>query len=92
MIPDLDGLLFLLAMGVIATAANWIGVKALRLGEASVVGSIEYTQLVYAAILGFLLFGEVPDIYTLVGAAIIVASAIYIFQRQTLLKAQKKSD
>jgi len=86
--PDLSGTLFLLAMGVIATAANWIGVKALRLGEASVVGNIEYTQLVYAAILGFLLFSEVPDIYTIGGAAIIFGSSIYILHRQTLSKVK----
>lgn len=88
--PDLTGTLFLLAMGVIAAAGNWVGVKALRLGEASVVGSIEYTQLVYAAILGFLLFGEIPDVYTIVGAAIIIGSSIYIFHRQTLSKADKE--
>ncbi len=63
-------------------------VKALRLGEASVVGNVEYTQLVYAIILGFLLFNEVPDIYTIIGAAIIVGSSIYIFHRQTLLNAK----
>ncbi len=87
--PDLNGTLFLLAMGVIAAAGNWVGVKALRIGEASVVGSIEYTQLVYAAILGFLLFSEIPDIYTIVGAAIIIGSSLYMFHRQVLANATK---
>ena len=36
--PDLSGTLFLLAMGILATIGQWVGVKALRLGEASVVG------------------------------------------------------
>jgi drug/metabolite transporter (DMT)-like permease len=84
--PDLTGTLFLLAMGVLAAAANWIGVKALRLGEASVVGNIQYMQLIYAAIMGFFLFNEIPDIYTIVGAAIIVGSSIYIFHREALSK------
>ncbi len=84
--PDLAGLLFLLAMGVVATAGNWIAVKALRLGEASVVGNIEYSQLVYAAILGFVLFSEVPDLYTIAGAAIIVGSSVYIFHREAMRK------
>ena len=88
--PDLNDTLFLLAMGILATAANWIGVKALRLGEASVVGNIEYTQLVYAAVLGFLLFSELPDIYTVIGAAIIIGSSIYIFRRETLSKKSNK--
>lgn len=82
--PDLIGLLFLLAMGVIATAGNWIAVKALRLGEASVVGNMEYTQLVYAAVLGFVLFSEIPDFYTIAGAAVIIGSAVYMFHRESL--------
>lgn len=89
--PDLTGTLFLLAMGVIAAAANWIGVKALRLGEASVIGNIQYMQLVYAAILGFALFSEVPDIYTMVGAVVIIGSSIYIFHREALSKKKKSN-
>ena len=85
--PDLGGLIFLLAMGVLATMGQWVGVKALRLGEASVVGNMEYTKLIYAAVLGLVLFNEIPDIYTLLGAGIIVGSAIYIFQRERRLRA-----
>ena len=84
--PDLTGLIVLLTMGLLATIGQWAGVKALRLGEASVIGNIQYTQLIYAAILGYAVFGEVPDAYTLVGAAIIVASALYIVHREALRK------
>lgn len=84
--PDLTGLIFLLAMGVLATIGQWVGVRALRLGEASVIGNIQYTQLIYAAILGYALFGEIPDLDTLAGAAIIIASALYIIHRETLRK------
>jgi len=87
--PDLGGTLFLLAMGILATVGQWVGVKALRLGEASVVGNIQYMQLIYAAILGFFLFGEVPDIYTIAGAAIIIGSSIYIIHREALSKKNK---
>lgn len=84
--PDLFGLLFLIAMGVLATIGQWVGVKALRLGEASVIGNIQYTQLIYAAILGFLIFDEVPDAHTLTGAAIIIGSALYIVHREAMRK------
>lgn len=83
--PDLPGLLLLLAMGAIATVGQWVGVKALRLGEASVVGNIQYVQLIFAAILGYLFFSEVPDTYTLVGAAIIIGSSIYLLHRDRLV-------
>ncbi|NKB52901.1 MAG: EamA family transporter [Rhizobiaceae bacterium] len=84
--PDLMGLLLLLSMGVLAAVGQWVGIRALRLGEVSVIGNIEYTKLIYAAILGYVLFQEIPDIYTIAGAAIIVVSAIYIFHRETLHK------
>ncbi len=87
--PDLAGMLFLLTMGVLATVGQWVGVKALRLGEASVVGNVQYMQLIYAAILGFFLFDEVPDIYTIAGAAIIIGSSIYIIHREALSKKNK---
>jgi len=88
--PDLNGTLFLLAMGGLATAGQWVGVKALRLGEASVIGNIQYLQLIYSTILGYFVFSEVPDIYTICGAAIIVGSAIYIFHRETLSTKKKQ--
>lgn len=84
--PDLNGAMLLVAMGCVATLGQWVGVRALRLGEASVVGSIQYTQLVYATVLGYVLFGEVPDGYTMTGAAIIVSAAVYIGRREAIRK------
>ncbi|MEP1089285.1 MAG: DMT family transporter [Rhizobiaceae bacterium] len=89
--PDLPGLIMLLAMGVLATVGQWTGVKALQVGEASVIGNIDYSALIYAAILGFVLFNEIPDIYTIIGAAIIVSSSIYIFRRETIAKRRAAS-
>ena len=73
----------LVSIGLLATIGQWAGVQALRLGEASVISSIQYTQLIYAAALGFVLFDELPDKFTLSGAAIIIASAIYLLHHET---------
>lgn len=89
--PDLPSLLFLMAMGVLAAGGQWTGVIALRLGEASVIGSIQYVQLIYAAILGFILFCEVPDRYTLLGAAIIISASLYLMYRESLSKKKSNS-
>jgi len=85
--PDIKGLLLLLTMGVLASIGQWVGVKALRLGEASVVGNIEYVKLVYAAILGFLIFKEIPDQYTIIGALIILISSAYLGYHERAKKA-----
>lgn len=89
--PDFFGLALLITMGILATVANWLGVKALRLGDASVVGNIQYTQLIYAAILGYLVFSEVPDVYTISGASVIIGSSAYILYRESLSKKHKET-
>jgi drug/metabolite transporter (DMT)-like permease len=86
--PSLPDILFLVSMGVLATIAQWIGVRALRLAELSVVGPVEYVKLIYAAILGYLLFAEIPDTYAILGAAVIIGSSVYIFHRE-MLQARK---
>lgn len=80
--PGWPDFAFLVGMGVLASIANWVGIKALRLGEASVIGNIEYMKLIYAVIFGYFLFNEVPDIYTITGAAIIISASVYIFHRE----------
>lgn len=87
--PDLNGTLLLLTMAILAAVAQWVGVKALRLGEASVIGNIQYIQLIYATLLGFFLFSEVPDVYTMTGAVIIIASSLYIVHREVSVKKKK---
>jgi len=76
-------LLYLLSIGVLATAGQWLAVKALRLGEASLVGSVQYLQLVYAAVLGYVIFAEIPDAYSIAGALIIIGSALYLMLRES---------
>ena len=71
----------MLAMGLAATSGQWAGIRALRLGEAGLVGNIEYMKLVYATLLGLALFGEWPDGATLAGAALIVLAAVLIARR-----------
>ena len=74
--PTLWDLVMLITIGVLATAAQWFGVAALRLSPVSVIGNIEYMKLFYASVLGYLFFSEIPAPITLIGSVIIVLSAI----------------
>ncbi len=56
--------------------------RSLKLAPASVVVPFQYTQIIWGVLLGYLFFGEVPEIMTLIGAAIITAAGIYIFMRE----------
>jgi len=57
---------------------------AFRLGPAAVISPFEYSALIWATLLGFLLWGELPDKYTLVGAGIVILSGLYIVYRETV--------
>ncbi len=69
-------------LGVIALVAHMMINRALKLAPAAVVAPIQYTLLVWALILGYLVFGDVPRPAMLVGAVIIVAAGLFIFERQ----------
>ena len=79
--PPLDFALLCL-FGVIAIVALACVNRSLKLAPASVVVPYQYTMIVWAIVLGYIVFGDVPDAFTLVGAAIIVAAGLYILWRE----------
>lgn len=68
----------LIAIGGLTTIGIFCFMRAFTVGEANAVGPAENLRLIYATVFGFLLFSEIPSIWTVVGAAIIVASTVYI--------------
>jgi drug/metabolite transporter (DMT)-like permease len=76
----------LLTIGVLTTLAMVCFVRGYAAGEASILGPMEYTRLIFAALLGFFVFVEVPSVWTWIGAAIIVASTIYIARVEAFAK------
>ncbi len=76
----------LFMIGVLTTIGMIGFVRGFSAGEASVVGPMEYTRLIYAGVLGYTLFAEIPDIWTGVGALIIVASVLYVARSDTMAK------
>lgn len=73
------GLLFL--NGILNAGAHFLIIEALRLGEASLVAPFRYSGLIWATILGLVIWSEFPDAWTLLGAMLLVASGIYIIER-----------
>lgn len=79
---------FLIFMGVAGTAGHFMLIQAHRLAPASVLAPFLYTQIVWMIGAGFLFFGDVPDLWTLVGAAIVVASGLVVFAREAAARGQ----
>jgi drug/metabolite transporter (DMT)-like permease len=86
--PTWHDIAFGIFIGVASTAGQWIVVLAFRYADASVLAPFSYTQLLWVSVLGFLIFGEVPDAYTITGAAFIVASGLYTAHRERVRQSQ----
>lgn len=70
-----------LAAGVVG---YWMVVEAMRVGEISAVTPFRYTRLIFALIIGILIFGERPDLMTLAGATLVIGSGLYTFARERM--------
>jgi drug/metabolite transporter (DMT)-like permease len=68
------------------TAGYWAVTGATRTGEVSVVAPFRYARLVFAIIIGAVVFAEIPDVITLSGAALIIGSGLYSFARERARK------
>jgi len=79
--PTIADLALMFLLGIVSLAAEICSIKALSSGEASVVGPVEYVRLIFATLVGYALFRELPGVLTWIGAAIIVASALYVARR-----------
>jgi drug/metabolite transporter (DMT)-like permease len=78
--------LWLSSMTLAVVVALWMITSALRAGEVSTVAPFRYTRIVFALIIAFAVFGEVPDLWTWLGAALIVGSGLYAFFRERRLR------
>jgi drug/metabolite transporter (DMT)-like permease len=81
-VPSARDLALMAVLGVVATVAFACINRSLKLAPASVVVPYQYTMIVWAVALGFAVFGDVPDRFTLIGGAIIIAAGLYIFWRE----------
>lgn len=83
--PTAAELVVLVLIGIVGTVAQSCGIRGFRAGEATAVAPFDYSRLLFAGALGYLLFGDVPTPQTLLGAALIVGSTLYIARREAML-------
>lgn len=71
-------------IGVISTVGHWLVILAFRHADASLLAPFSYVQLLWATLMGFWLFAVLPDMFTLIGAAIITGSGLYTAHRERI--------
>ncbi len=84
--PDLANLSLLVLTGLTATLAHQGMTRAFALAEATYVLAFDYLRLPFVALIGFLIFAEIPSIWSWVGAGVILGSSLYIIKREKIHK------
>ena len=89
--PNKFELFLLIFTGLVGSVANILLTVSLRYAEASLVTPTKYLNLVFAILLGYFIWSEIPKLLTLVGAGLIIISSVIIFMRESELKKKAVS-
>jgi len=77
------------ALGVFGCLGHFTLIKAFQSAPATVVAPFSYASLIWAILIGFFVWGDLPDLWTLVGATIVAAGGLYILHREQVRKREK---
>jgi drug/metabolite transporter (DMT)-like permease len=83
-------LAMLAGVGIISTLSLLLSTNALKLADTNVITPMEFFRLIWAAVLGFLAFGEIPTLYTWIGGVMIFSSMSYIAYREYVRSKERQ--
>ena len=83
--PSFEQWLVLGWLGFLGALGHYLMIKAYAIAPASLLAPFDYASLIWATILGFVVFGDLPDSWTVLGAIIIMSSGLYLIRRESRL-------
>ena len=89
--PSAWGWALAIGVSISATIGQYFWVQAFAVGEMSAVAPFDYLRLPFAIFVGWMIWSEMPVIWTYVGAAIVIASALYIAYRESQIVRQRRA-
>lgn len=90
--PTRDEMLILVGMAILAGVGEVMVIKALEVALAVVVAPMQYSLMIWGTFYGWLVFDQLPDGWTWVGAAIIIATGLYTLHRENLAARQRRRE
>lgn len=79
-VPNLVELLYLVGIGIFGAGGQFALTFAYRFEKASEISVYQYTNIIFAAFIGWMIWGEVSDIYSLIGGAVIILVSVFLFR------------
>lgn len=90
--PTLEEWGVMFAIGLLSVVGQLCNIQGFKEGEASAVAPMDYSRLVFATIIGFVIFLELPDVTTLVGAGLICATSFYTVRAEQRAARKRKAE
>ncbi|MGI9388672.1 MAG: DMT family transporter [Boseongicola sp.] len=90
--PDGQQMIILVGIAAVAGVAEVCVIKALELAMAVVIAPVHYTLMIWGTFYGFIVFGQLPDIWTWTGAAIIFVGGVYTLRREYVVSRRSAED
>lgn len=87
--PTLEETILLLVLGMVSLVAQMCNILGFRAGEASAIASFDYVRLIFAVLIGYLIFSDWPALHVFAGAAIIIAASAYTLRREQRLALKR---
>lgn len=75
-----------LCSSILVGVAQYLMIEAFRLGEVGLISPFKYSSLLWAVIIGFIVWGDIPGYFVLVGATILIISGVYLLRGEKNLK------
>ena len=83
-LPAMGDLALLALSGFLLGAAHYLLIEAFRYAEAGLIAPFKYISIIWAALFGFVVWGDIPDRWIVAGAGLVIGSGLYIFHREAL--------
>jgi len=80
--PNLEQFIWIILLSIVTIMNHFAITWAIRLSDIGVIEPVTFTRLIWSALVGYLIFGDEPNIYTLAGGIVVVASVVYIARRE----------
>lgn len=74
--PTVEDFMLLLLVGIISSFAQYVCISAYKWVQANIIANVEYVKIIYSLIIGLVVFSEIPDLWSMIGALIILISAL----------------
>jgi len=87
---DGKGAVLLTALCLLSIMAHGLIIKALSLASVTMVQPFTYLALVWSVVLGYLVFSELPDYFTIIGSVVVVSSGLFVLHRERVRKVKSQ--